>query len=129
MAHVLVVEGDPLLRHVLGRLLRRAGYSVSLAANGEEALNSVEEPHPGLIVADVPTHTVDGPALIRRLKSEHAATGVQVLVITDDEVVNESEACAAACDHVIAQPFLSAELVAKVNRLLRPAPDPEEPEA
>jgi CheY-like chemotaxis protein len=71
MDRILLVEDEPLLRDVLARFLRAAGYHVNLAATAPEALDSVEEQLPALIVIDNCPPVMDGYALIRRLRSRN----------------------------------------------------------
>ena len=67
-ARVLVVDDDPEIRMLLSRRLRRSGYSVDDAADGEEALALVEKATPDVVVTDMAMPRLDGLGLIAALR-------------------------------------------------------------
>ena len=68
MPQVLVVEGDPLVRSVLTRLLQRDGYEFQAAGSGREALERIESANFDLIVTDVTIPDMDGMELVRAVR-------------------------------------------------------------
>lgn len=78
---VLVVEDEPITREGLNAVLRRAGYEVVLAANGEEALSSIRRLPPDLILLDMLMPIMDGWRLLQLLKAE-ISTPIPIIVVT-----------------------------------------------
>src|SRR5215208_1180320 len=66
--HILVVDDEPDIRRLLARLLKNGGYTVSVAASGDEALAVVKEDIPDLVLLDVSMPGQDGFAVCRELQ-------------------------------------------------------------
>ncbi len=81
---VLLVEDAPFLRYAFGRLLRMHGFEVMEANDGREALNSVADFHPQLVLTDLLMPVMDGVELIRRLRSDPQSAEIPVVAITAD---------------------------------------------
>ena len=81
MSHgsVLVVEDDPTLREALCDTLELAGYSVSSASDGEDALTKLSEESVGMVVSDVQMRPMNGHELLARIKSSHPQTPVLLM--------------------------------------------------
>ncbi|HET9170831.1 MAG TPA: response regulator transcription factor, partial [Actinospica sp.] len=119
-AHVLIVEDDSEVREALGRALKLEGYGISLAADGQQALNSVSQSPPDLIVLDVSMPGLDGLGVARALRAANDRTPVLMLTARDavqDRVLGLN----AGADDYLVKPFALAELVARINALLRRA--------
>ena len=80
MARVLVVEDSPTQAAEIRFLLEDAGFDVDVAVDGVEALSSLHESLPDLIVTDLQMPRMDGLALVEAVKSKHPA--VPVVLIT-----------------------------------------------
>src|SRR6202044_593233 len=115
---LLVVDDDPDVLDSLGRALRLAGYSVSFASNGGEALEAVARSPVDLIVLDVLMPMVDGFDTCRRLRERGDATPILVLTARDgiDDRVTGLE---MGADDYLVKPFALRELLARVRALLR----------
>src|SRR5438874_9685663 len=79
-AHILVVDDDPRITDLLRRILAYEGYSVAIAASGDEALNRTLERAPELIVLDVMLPGFDGLEVVERLRA--AGDNVPILLLT-----------------------------------------------
>ena len=79
-ARILVVDDDPDLLHLIGLRLSSAGYAVSQAASGEEALRQFEAEQPQAVITDLRMDGMDGHALFARL--HEAAPSVPVIILT-----------------------------------------------
>ena len=79
---ILVVEDDQIQRSRLEQLLGNAGYQVSTANNGTEALATVKREKPDLIVMDATMPAIDGFAAARRWDSDDATKGIPVVFVT-----------------------------------------------
>lgn len=114
---VLVVEDEPDTVYLLKQLLRMAGYNVLSAANGHEAILKCQTIKPDLILLDLMMPEMDGWQTYQHLRE---VTDVPVLVVSaihnKDEVVR---ALRMGMDDYITKPFVNAEVVARVEAVLR----------
>ncbi|MET8765221.1 response regulator transcription factor [Lentzea sp. NPDC004782] len=115
---LLVVEDEPSIRELLCASLRFAGFTVSSAATGGEALTAARSQAPDLVLLDVMLPDRDGFEVVRRLRSG----GVQVPVIyltardsTDDRITGLT----IGGDGYITKPFSLEEVIARVTAVLR----------
>jgi two-component system, OmpR family, response regulator MprA len=117
-ARLLVVDDDPDVRLSLERALRRAGYSVTVAAHGAAALDRLAWAPADLIVLDVMMPMVDGFDTCRRLRERGDVTPILVLTARDsiDDRVTGLE---LGADDYLVKPFALRELLARVQALLR----------
>ena len=115
---LLVVDDDPDVRDSLERALRYAGYAVTTAVHGADALASLARSPVDLIVLDVLMPMVDGFDACRRLRERGDATPVLVLTARDavDDRVTGLE---AGADDYLVKPFALRELLARIRALLR----------
>src|ERR1700735_3745867 len=115
---VVVVDDDPDVRDSLVLALRYAGYQVSAAVDGADALALLARSPVDLIVLDVLMPMVDGLEACRRLRVRGDATPILVLTArgtVDDRVTG----LAAGADDYLVKPFALRELMARVAALLR----------
>jgi two-component system response regulator MprA len=116
--HILVVDDDPAVRASLRRALRLEGYSVGLAGDGTEALAAVDADAPDVIVLDLMMPPPDGLEVCRRLR--RAGNHTPILMLTAREAVgNRVEGLDAGADDYVVKPFALAELLARLQALLR----------
>jgi two-component system, OmpR family, response regulator MprA len=124
-AAILVVDDDAPIRRMLDRTLSAEGYAVETAADGGEALASVERSTPDLVVLDVGLPGVDGLAVSRRLRAKGLAVPV-LLLTARDSVPDRVAGLDAGADDYLVKPFATEELLARVRALLRRGKAPEE---
>jgi two-component system response regulator ResD len=118
-ASVLVVEDEPTIAEIVARYLRRAHYETRVAADGREALAAAAEQRPDLIVLDLMLPHVNGLDVMRRIRSQ-AADRVAVIVLTaKGEETDRVIGLRLGADDYIVKPFSPAELVARVESVLR----------
>jgi len=112
------VDDDPDVRDSLERALRHAGYAVTTAGHGADALDSLARSPVDLIVLDVLMPMVDGFDACRRLRERGDATPILVLTARDaiDDRVTGLE---AGADDYLVKPFALRELLARIRALLR----------
>jgi CheY-like chemotaxis protein len=82
MTNILLVEDGKFLRLATGRALAHAGYEVSSAADGEEALRMAREKLPDLIVLDMLLPKLSGPDVLMALKKDPLTKEIPVVVMT-----------------------------------------------
>jgi len=122
---ILVVDDEPAVRDSLDRALRLEGYKVDLAADGAEALSSLEGESPDAVVLDLMMPRVDGLEVCRRMRAAGDRTPVLVLTARD-AVTDRVKGLDAGADDYLVKPFATEELVARVRALLRRGREPAE---
>ncbi len=115
---ILVVDDDRAVREALERALGLEGYGVELAADGAEALASVERREPDAIVLDVLMPGVDGLEVCRLLRKAQSRVPILMLTVRDD-LGDRIEGLDAGADDYLGKPFELEELLARVRALLR----------
>jgi DNA-binding response OmpR family regulator len=117
-ASLLVVEDDRSLLAGLALNLRKAGYRVRTAADGEAGLAELARERPDLVVLDLMLPGIDGLEILRRIRSNDAALPVVVLTALAGEGDKVQGLDLGANDYVT-KPFSIAELLARVRAVLR----------
>jgi two-component system, OmpR family, response regulator ResD len=122
MAHtrgsVLVVDDEPTIGEVVSRYLKRAGYETRVAEDGLEALEAVAERAPDLIVLDLMLPGLDGLEVMRRVRAEDRASAI-ILLTAKGEESDRIVGLRLGADDYVVKPFSPAELVARVDAVLR----------
>jgi len=117
-AHILTVDDDPRITNLVRRVLAYEGYSVAVAASGDEALKRTLERPPDLIVLDIMLPGLDGLEVSRRLRA--AGDNVPILMLTArDAVADRVKGLETGADDYLVKPFAPEELVARIKALLR----------
>jgi len=111
------VEDEPSIREVVSLYLRRAGYDVSVVADGRAALESLSGQMPDLVVLDLMLPEVDGLEITRWLR-ERGDTPIIMLTARRDEPDRIAGLEMGADDYVV-KPFSPQELVSRVRAVLR----------
>ena len=117
---VLVVDDDQAVREALRRALTMQGYSVQLAADGEEALAtlSANGSTVDLLIVDILMPRLDGIEVTKRLRADGSAMPILMLTARD-QVSDRVAGLEAGADDYLVKPFALEELVARVRALLR----------
>jgi diguanylate cyclase (GGDEF)-like protein len=119
---VLVVDDDPYIARLLEIELRAAGYEVRPASDGQEALETVAEWLPDLVLADAVMPNMDGFELTRRLRQGSRTATVSVIMLTARRLSADMlEGFSVGADDYIVKPFDSPELLARIRGVLRRA--------
>lgn len=124
---VLVVEDDPTVLEVAATYLRSAGFLVTTASDGFEALELATSVRPDLIVLDRMLPGIDGAEVCRRIRSTSAVPVILLTALgsTDDRIVGLE----AGADDYLTKPFSPRELVLRVQSILRRSLSELTPEA
>ncbi len=119
MKHILIVDDDETLRHVLKRKLEQEGYSVVLAANGFEALVQVQNHRPDLILLDLLMPSMDGTEVLMRLRGDLDTADIPVIVISAlERGPAQKWGKALGAVEFIPKPFSLRKMVARINAVL-----------
>jgi len=117
-SHVLVVDDDEQIRTPLHRLLALEGFSVTTAANGEDALRNAAERFPDLVVLDVMMPGLDGIEVCRRMRASDPRLCI-IMLTARDAVPDRVLGLETGADDYVVKPFAFAELLARVRGCLR----------
>jgi two-component system OmpR family response regulator len=116
---LLIVEDEPDLLNGLAKTLRRAGYAVDLAADGEEGLAKAVDTAYDAIVLDVMLPRIDGWELLARLRQKKSTP---VLMLTArDRTADRVRGLDLGADDYLVKPFDATELQARLRALIRRA--------
>jgi CheY-like chemotaxis protein len=119
-ARVLVVDDQPDNREVLRIVLECEGFLIVSAGSGPEALASVAEQPPDLILLDIMMPDMDGYQVAAKIKGNPATKNIPILMVTalgGPEV--RTLALSAGAEDLLTKPFEAAELCVRVRKLLR----------
>ncbi|MER6871897.1 response regulator, partial [Amycolatopsis sp. NPDC000673] len=125
---ILVVDDDRAVRESLRRSLEFNGYTVELASDGAQALETILANRPDAMVLDVMMPRLDGLEVARRLRS--TGDDLPILVLTARDTVSDRvSGLDAGADDYLPKPFALEELLARLRALLRrAAPDGQQGE-
>lgn len=116
---ILIADDEQNIVISLEFLMKREGFQVSVANDGEEALAKIRSEGPDLVLLDVMMPRKTGFEVCQAVKSDAALQGVKILMLTakgrDTEV---AKGLAMGADAYMTKPFSTRELVAKVKSLL-----------
>ena len=82
MAHILIVEDNPVVRMLLEAHLEAASHTVMAAANGDEALQLAAAVKPDLVISDLDMPGLDGFGLLKALRADSALADLPVIFLT-----------------------------------------------
>jgi|SRR5947209_4345724 two-component system, OmpR family, response regulator ResD len=116
---VLVVDDEPTIGDVVTRYLRRAGYETALAATGKDALASAASERPDVVVLDLMLPDLDGLEVMRRLRNRERERTAIILLTARGEESDRVTGLSLGADDYVVKPFSPAELVARVEAVLR----------
>jgi DNA-binding response OmpR family regulator len=116
---VLVADDDPDILTLVSLRLKKAGYGVVTAADGEEALQAVREHRPELAIVDVRMPKMDGLELIRRIRADDESSDMPVIALSARvSDANLAEGFEAGADEYVKKPFSPRQLVDLVRAKL-----------
>jgi DNA-binding response OmpR family regulator len=116
---VLVVDDEPTIAEVVSRYLERAGYSAGVAGTGRGALQSAAAQRPDVVVLDLMLPDLDGLEVMRRLRRDDRHHTAIILLTARGEESDRITGLRLGADDYVVKPFSPAELVARVDAVLR----------
>ena len=119
MAKILLVEDNEMNRDMLSRRLKRRGFDMVIAIDGQEGLEMAGQESPDLILLDLSLPKVDGWEVARRLKADATTSGIPIIALTAHAMAGDRErAMEAGCDEYDTKPIDMKRLLEKINTML-----------
>jgi DNA-binding response OmpR family regulator len=116
---VLIVDDEPNIVLSVEFLMKREGYQVVTAADGQEALDIIADARPDLVILDVMMPRKNGFEVCAELRADPQLAGMPILMLTaKGREAEMKKGLSLGADAYITKPFSTHELVARVNELL-----------
>jgi len=116
---VLVVDDEPTIGEVLSRYLRHAGYDTRVARDGAQALALAAAKRPDLVLLDIMLPDADGLEVMRRLRGTDRDRVAVIMLTAKGEESDRVLGLRLGADDYVVKPFSPAELLARVDAVLR----------
>ena len=115
---IVIAEDDNVTALLTTEVLRRAGFSVVRAANGESALEEMERHHPRVMILDINMPRRDGLEVLRIVRRNLEGARVRILVLSGHAQADVAErARRDGADDYLVKPYAPGDLVERVRRL------------
>ena len=113
---ILVVDDSITVRRVTQRLLQREGYRVSMAADGLQALERLQEERPTVVLSDIEMPRMDGFDLARNIRGDVRLSSLPIIMITSRIAEKHREhAKELGVDHYLGKPYAEDELLSLIR--------------
>jgi len=123
MNKILLIEDNELNRDMLSRRLRKRGYEVVTAVDGETGIVMAQAEAPALILMDVTLPGIDGLEATRRLKAAPQTRHIPIVALTAHTMASDRDsALAVGCDDFDTKPIELPRLLGKIESLLNQGP-------
>jgi DNA-binding response OmpR family regulator len=119
---VLVCDDEPYIVESVSYVVRKAGYEVLVAEDGEEALRAAREERPDLVFLDIMMPRLSGYEVCRRLKQDPETQGIYIVMLTArGQQEDEQKALELGADEFMTKPFSPRKMRAKLEEVLGPS--------
>ena len=119
MAKILLVEDNEMNRDMLSRRLKRRGFDMVIAIDGQEGLEMAGQESPDLVLLDLSLPKVDGWEVAKQLKADAATSGIPIIALTAHAMAGDRErAMEVGCDEYDTKPIDMKRLLEKINTML-----------
>jgi CheY-like chemotaxis protein len=120
--HLLLVDGDPKSLRVMEVSLKKAGFSVTTAADGKDALQKIEISPPDLVLSDTRLNELDGFELCRRLKADERLRHIPFVFLTSQKAVEfKVRGLEMGGEDYLTKPIYIKEIVTRARMILQKA--------
>jgi DNA-binding response OmpR family regulator len=119
---ILIVDDEPNIVISLEYLMKKEGFEVAVANDGDAALAMVADFRPDLVLLDVMMPKKSGYEVCQQMRADPALAGIKVLMLTAKGRESEvAKGIALGADAYVTKPFSTKDLVARVKAMLEPA--------
>jgi len=125
MPRILLIEDNEMNRDMLSQRLKRKGYEIVLAEDGQSGVEMAQANAPDLILMDMSLPVMDGWEATRKLKANPQTRHVPIVALTAHAMAaDRARAIETGCDDYDIKPIDFPRLLAKIEALLLPKPVP-----
>ena len=121
MTLILVVDDEISIVDLLSMVLEGAGYQVTKAYNGQEALDCLASARPDVVISDVMMPVLDGRELCRRMQADPRSRSIPVVLMSAIHIKHNLTGC--NCAALLKKPFKFNEVLQIIAHLVKPAGD------
>ena len=118
---ILIIEDDKFLRDLITQKLRKEGFNIVEAVDGEHGLKKVKDEKPDLILLDLILPGIDGFAVLAEVKKDPVLAKIQVIILSNlgqkDDI--EKGLKLGAIDYLIKAHFTPGEIIEKIKKVLK----------
>lgn len=119
MTKILIVEDNEMNRDMLSRRLKRKGYEVSVAVDGQQGVVMAASGKPDLVLMDMSLPIKDGWTATRELKEKSETKDIKIIALTAHAMEGDRQkALGAGCDDYDTKPIDLKRLLGKIEALL-----------
>jgi DNA-binding response OmpR family regulator len=116
---ILIADDEPNIVVSLEFLMRQKGYDVKTVGNGEDALRSIAEFAPDLVLLDVMMPRLSGYEVCQKMRENPAWAGIRIVMLSaKGRDIEVSKGMAVGADAYVTKPFSTSDLIAQVGALL-----------
>jgi len=116
--NILLVEDDAPLSNALKKVLEKNGFNVTLARDGEEAVDEILEKNYDLYLIDINLPKLNGHKLLKLIKTQNSKS-IVVMITASAEIEDIEKAYDYGCNEYIKKPFHAKELLIRINKLIK----------
>ena len=122
MRSVLIVDDEPNIVLSLQFLMKKAGFDVRTARDGEEALAEIARAAPDLVLLDVMMPKRDGFDICQTVRANPAWQGIRIVLLTaKGRDIEREKGLALGADDYVTKPFSTRDVLARIEKLVPPA--------
>lgn len=119
MVKILIVEDNEMNRDMLSRRLKRKGYDVIMAVDGEQGVSMAKGEIPDIILMDMSLPIIDGWEATKQIKTNEATQSIPIIALTAHAMTGDREkAIEAGCDDYDTKPIELTRLLSKIEVLI-----------
>ena len=116
---ILIVDDEPYILRSLAFVLKKEGFDVEIAYNGEEALEKAQQFNPKILFLDVMMPIKDGYKVCKKLKSNPETKDIYIIMLTaKGQIIDKEKGLTMGADEYITKPFPPREIVNKVKKIM-----------
>jgi DNA-binding response OmpR family regulator len=116
---IVIADDEPHVLRSLEFILKKQGYRVITATNGEEALERVKSNHPDLVFLDIQMPKMDGNTVLRKLREETEFQDLYIVMITaKGQEVDRLNSLESGANEYVTKPYSPRKLISRVQEIL-----------
>jgi DNA-binding response OmpR family regulator len=121
MKKILIVDDEPDVLKMIAFRVKKAGYEIATAFDGEKALEAVSKDRPDLILLDLRLPRIDGWEVCRRLKADEKFSSIPIVILSASvSSLNSDKTKELEAEDYLLKPFEPVVLLEKIKNLIGP---------